>query len=83
MPDLKIVFLLAYAHIRRIRIQPQVVVVASLARFHFWNHPPRCPTASGNTVLIQRTTIILQITTIGRGIDSYQENIFSEKNPTG
>ena len=36
---------------------------------------------SGNTVLIQRATTILQIWTIGRGMDSYHENIFSEKNP--
>jgi hypothetical protein len=63
-----------------------VLVVASLARFHFWDyplpHPPRCPTVSGNTMLIQRITTILRITTIGRGMDSYHENTFSEKNPT-
>ena len=44
------------------RIRAIVLVVASLARFHFWDyplpHPPRCPTVSGNTMLIQRITTI-------------------------
>jgi hypothetical protein len=68
------------------RLRAIVLVVASLAHSHFWDHPllirPRCPTASGNTVPIQHTTTILQITTIDRGMDSYHENIFSKKNPT-